>query len=121
MRSEVLFVEGEPAGWQKFYSGTHWSKRSNIAHDVHWLVKVAVMAHKPIDPFAGRVDIVCVGYYSGKRDDPDNLCDKLYIDGLRHAGVIKNDSAVYIRYTATRAELDNARPRVEIIIKEVEE
>lgn len=50
--------------------------------------------------------------------DPDNLCGKWFIDGLRHAGLIPDDTAAIVDYTICQkkaASKECQRTEIEII------
>lgn len=45
--------------------------------------------------FDCRVDIECVSYRT-RLVDPDNLCAKFFVDSIKEAGIIEDDSAKYV-------------------------
>ena len=83
----------------------HWHKRNGLFRDIYWQVHAGL--HRRSDgpdcwrlrePFAGRVVITAERFSRGKLD-PDNLIGSLkpVIDGLRHCGVIEDDTAQHVR------------------------
>lgn len=63
-----------------------------------------------------RVHIIVNAYYKGRECDPDNVCAKLIIDGLKGT-VIKDDTSQYIASVTTTATKYNA-DGVVVTIKE---
>ena len=107
-----IILEGErPWSWNKMYAGVHWSERKKEADRVHMLIK-AWLADSWL-PFKGRVDITITAYFKNKPQDPDNICSKLYIDGLI-GNLIEDDTREYVRKVTTISEIDRENPRVEI-------
>lgn len=113
-----IVIPGERGvGWQGFYSGGHWSKRKQAADIAHQLVRAYIDPN--VEPFDCRVDIITTVYFKSQPQDSDNICDKLWIDGLR-GWVIKDDDRRYVRRTTTQAEIDKENPRVVIEVVPVE-
>lgn len=117
----LIILEGERPllSWNSFYSGNHHTKRTAEKNRVRMVVREA------IDPdtariFDCRVDVFITVYFTHPPQDSDNICDKLYIDALCGWYIVDDDPR-YIRWTATRSEIDKARPRVEIEIRRVKE
>ena len=109
-----IVLEGErPMSWNKFYSGMHWSARATEADRVHHIVWGAT----PLSIFENRVDIHVTAFFKNRPQDPDNLCSKLYIDGLI-GRVIENDTRQFVRKVTVQSEIDRENPRVEIEINE---
>lgn len=114
-----LVLEGErPVSWNKYYGGTHWSKRKADADAAHLLVRAALPRNAR--PYKQRVDITIRAYFRGKALDADNIVGKLYIDGLI-GSVLYDDSPQYVRSVRTMSLRDHKRPRVEIEINPVKE
>lgn len=124
-----IIIPGEPVGWNELYAARHWIHRHRIAKAAHAATQDAIRYRigpngiarlNDVQMLTQRVDIRCQGFYTGKTDDPDNLCVKVYIDGLVGL-LLKNDSRKYVRWvTMGDPQLDNENPRVEIVIREVE-
>jgi len=97
--------------WNVFYSGSHWSKRKQVADEAHGFV--AAYLPRGIKPTKDRVDVFVTQYISGKdkrvRRDADNVMDKLVIDGLIGL-VIEDDDQV--RWAATRARVGGGKDKV---------
>lgn len=104
--------------WNSLYSGNmHWSKRRNVAAAIHELVIAAVRnKYGFVDPFDKRVHIIVTEYFKSRPHDCCNIPAKLPIDGLRHAGVIIDDTREYVASVTTISEIDRNNPRVEILI-----
>ena len=115
-----IVLEGErPISWNKMYSGMHWTKRKEEADRVHQLVWATLyqfddMPYQHSDFMKdGRVDIIVTAYFKNRPLDPDNICSKLYIDGLV-GNVIEDDTREFVRRVSTQSEVDKENPRVEI-------
>lgn len=116
---KIIIPNERPMSWNEFYRGGHWSKRSGEKN------RVALAVRAQIDPyearlFCGRVDIFTTVYYQQRPHDSDNITDKFFIDALC-GWLIEDDTRQYVRWTATRSEIDRQNPRVEIEIVEVTE
>ena len=110
-----IVLRGErPISWNRYYSGVHWAKRASMARDIHSLVRSNIYGKK-IPDFDEPVHITVAAYMKGKLIDPDNVCAKLYIDGLKGL-VIEDDTPEYIRAVTTMVRKDNENPRVTITI-----
>lgn len=128
---KIVLENERPISWNKFYGGMHWSVRQAEAQRVHLKVmwELQCMAHLPSDMmlykmdcspflFSKRVDIHITAYFKNRPQDPDNICSKLYIDGLI-GNVIENDTRQFVRKVTVQSEIDRENPRVEIEITEV--
>mgnify|MGYP001603134527 CR=1 FL=1 len=71
----------------------HWRVAKNNTDEILELVKAYCKPpKKPFEKFA----VYIIAYYKGKRHvDPSNIPAKEIIDGLRYAGVIKDDDAYH--------------------------
>jgi Holliday junction resolvase RusA-like endonuclease len=113
-----LVLDGErPKSWNLLYAGTHWRVRKQEADRVHLLV-LAALGGRPAR-LTRTVDIEIVAFFKGKPLDSDNICGKMYIDGLIYAGLLVNDTRAYVRRFSTQSEVDRDKPRVEITIREI--
>ena len=74
---------------------------------------VAAAARKARD--AGRVRIGVVSYRA-RLCDPDNLCPKYFIDCLRYAGLIADDTPDCITLEVRQVRCRRAEQRTEILI-----
>ncbi len=116
----IITIPNEsPISWNKFYSGKHWAVRKQEADRVHQLVRGCI--DPDAIPFAGLVNIIITAYFPNKRllQDPDNICCKLYIDGLKW-WVIADDDTKHVRSVLAISELDREKPRIEIVVSEAE-
>jgi Endodeoxyribonuclease RusA len=89
-----------PAPWNTFYSQMHWASRSKEAYRVHVLVACYC---QDTEMFSVPVDVrIRVGF--NKRPlDVDNVCAKLYIDGMKGL-LIADDTLKYVRSVLVEAE-----------------
>ena len=121
-----IVLEGErPISWNKFYAGMHWSVRKDEADRVHQLVWATLHEFDDMPyeysnfMFTERVDIHVTVYFKNRPQDPDNICSKLYIDGLI-GNAIENDTRQFVRKVTVQSEIDKDNPRLEIEIRGVE-
>ena len=103
--------------WNDFYSGGHWTKRKEAKDIAQQLVRAYIDPNA--DMFPGRVDIFVTVYFKSREQDSDNICDKLFIDALK-GRVIPEDDKRFVRWAATRSEVDKKNPRVEIEVVPVD-
>lgn len=118
----VIVLEGErPVSWNRYYSGVHWRKRASLATNVHLYIRAILMRDVldggELEMFRVPVDITVLAYMKGQMIDADNICAKMYIDGLKGL-VIKDDDPRYVTSVKTVALKDKRNPRVEIRIEE---
>jgi hypothetical protein len=92
--------------WNKFYSSPHWTMRKCTADEIHQLVKFEALGQE-IPHFDKPVNITITAGKPSRLIDADNVCSKLYIDGLVHAGVILNDDPKYVSSVTTRCVKGN--------------
>jgi Holliday junction resolvase RusA-like endonuclease len=115
---KIVLDDVRAKSWNWMYAGTHWKNRSSYAKSVHQLVDAAVRdVDVNITPFECRVHITTIAYFKNRPTDPDNVCDKVFIDGLV-GKVIHDDTRQYVASTTTISEIDKDNPRVEIVIEE---
>lgn len=74
---------------------------------------VAAKKGKTINPASIHVSVVS---FRKRLLDPDNLCPKYFIDCLRYAEIIKNDTAKDIALTVSQVKSDNERTEITIDI-----
>jgi len=118
--SMKITLEGErPWSWNQMYAGVHWSKRKEEADRVHDEVWLDCHVFKR-EMIIGVVDIHITAYFKNRPLDSDNICSKLYIDGLI-GNVIEDDTREFVRRVSTQSEVDKENPRVEIEIITLED
>ena len=114
---QITIEDYRPPSWNRFYSGMHWAKRKVLADEAHLLVLLSVRDQCPdADMFSECVDIEMVTYFKNRPQDTDNLTAKLLIDGLRHAGILSDDTPQQVASVTTRSRVDKEFPRVTIQI-----
>lgn len=99
--------------WNQLYASRHWSIRSAIATEAHDNVKTALMGYKT-KLMKNPVDITVVAFLK-RTIDPDNICAKILIDGLK-GDVIVDDSAAHVQSVTTRC-VKSDRDFTEIFIQ----
>jgi len=115
----TLVLEGEqPPSWNEFYSGKHWSIRTEKARRAHALVRASLDPELP--PFTRPVTITGIAYFAKQPQDPSNICLKIYEDGLIGWWIV-DDGPLYVRSVTTISRIDRARPRLEIEVEEIPE
>jgi len=121
-----IVLQGErPISWNEMYSGMHWSKRKEEADRVHQFVRFEIINQKlkyeakDYLTYGEKVDIHITAYFKNRPQDPDNICSKMYIDGLI-GNVIQDDTREFVRKVTVQSEIDKDNPRVEIEITEAE-
>lgn len=105
--------------WNKYVNNNqHWAQKNRVAHDWQEYVFYTIKDHMiPENPFEVPVaiEITCHFPNKAKMLDPDNICAKLAIDGLK-GRIIKDDTPEYIDEVTLRSRLDRKRPRTEIVV-----
>ena len=120
---EKLVIPGELPGLNEIieYSKEHWAKYAGEKHNR--TEEIAYLAKSQIKGKYQKVDLVFTWFCKNKKRDKDNIIagQKFVLDGLVAAGVIENDGWEQIGNISHFFSIDKENPRVEVIIKEVEE
>jgi Holliday junction resolvase RusA-like endonuclease len=116
MYQKIVLINERPQSWNVL-KRLHWRKWQNEVERCKWLILEAVGFDS--QPVNGRVRITVTAYYKNRPHDASNIPLKLYEDGLVAAGVLTDDSPVFVDETVTRSRVDKQRPRVEIEIETV--
>ena len=114
-----LTIPGRWPSANEFYEQRHWSARSATIHDCHDRVWAALheVDDLPALPLAGVVGVVTIVWMTGTLQDADNVLAKATIDGLVKSGVLRDDSAKYVRYSLTTCRRCEAGDeRVEVLV-----
>ncbi len=59
---------------------------------------------------------VCIASYRHRLIDPDNLCGKYFVDCLRYAGVIPDDTAAIVDYSIKQFKVKAKKEQRTVII-----
>lgn len=112
-----IIIEGKAISWNKLYTAKHWIYRKRIADKAH--KEVIKSCKKFVDKKLNTpIDVIIVAYFKdNRRRDVDNICSKIYIDGLVRAGLIKDDSSNYVSSVKTMIKR-NSKNYIKIIIEE---
>jgi len=111
---EIKILNHKAISWNQLYKQGHWSKRSSLAKQIHELVWSYAPAPKE---YKKKVDISITAYYKDKRrHDSDNICAKLYIDGLKEAGILLDDDTRYVGKVTVEAKIGQKEDKVVIKI-----
>jgi len=120
---EKLVIPGELPGLNEIieYSKEHWAKYAGEKHNR--TEEIAYLAKSQIKGKYQKVDLAFTWFCKNKKRDKDNIIagQKFVLDGLVAAGVIENDGWEQIGNISHFFSIDKENPRVEVIIKEVEE
>ncbi len=119
MKLTITLPGERPTSWNKFYAGSHWTKRK-AAKD---MTRLAVRQALPTEvingegwPATGPVRITVTAYMAGRLYDVDNVCTKLYVDALK-GWVINDDGPAHVTaVTPVVRRADKGGPRVELVI-----
>lgn len=121
--TEKLIIPGELPGLNEIIaiSKEHWAKYAEEKHNR--TEEIAYLAKSQIKGKYQKVDLVFTWFCKNKKRDKDNIIagQKFILDGIVAAGVIENDGWRQVGNILHYFEVDNKNPRVEVIIKEVEE
>lgn len=98
---QILRIDEIGPTLNEFYAGMHFRDRSRIKNTWRTLVRLAVREQKiqPVKEYPVSIDCRLV-FGKGRRGyDWENAAAtvKLVQDGLRHAGILTDDSVQYIR------------------------
>lgn len=83
--------------WNTLYRGGHWTIRQRVADHAHQ--EVAVALQENAKKFKVPVDIKITAYLN-RIIDPDNLCSKIIIDGLK-GKIIEDDTSKFVNSVTT--------------------
>ncbi len=121
--TEKLIIPGELPGLNEIIamSKEHWAKYAEEKHSR--TEEIAYLTRSQIKKKYKKVDLTFTWYCRNKKRDKDNIIagQKFILDGLVAAGVIENDGWEQIGNISHFFSIDKENPRVEVIIKEVEE
>jgi hypothetical protein len=109
---KIIIKDHKIISWNKLYSQNHWSIRSALAEEIHMLVYASIIEQN-IKKVKGKVDIHIIAHQK-RPIDPDNICSKLYIDGLK-GRVIEDDTPEYVGKVTTESVKDK-EDWVEIVL-----
>lgn len=102
--------------WNIIYSSAHWTLRKKLADRWHGLV-IKELKRLKVSKIKSKktIKIIIKSYYKDNRTviDPDNICAKLIIDGLK-GYLINDDDYHYISSVTTQSFIDKDNPRTEI-------
>ena len=117
-----IILDGERGiSWNKLYKQKHWSYRKRMADAIHSLVIYSIRSqYDEVIQFVAPVDITIKATYKRSPVDADNICAKLYIDGLVRAGVIEDDDPKHVS-SVTLMSRKGSSNNVVITIEEVKE
>lgn len=115
-----ITVHNIPPSNNKFMGNSHsFHEYRNLKEEWHWLIRAAIR-ERPLVPLNKATVTITYYFPDRRRRDPDNYSGKFILDPLVREGILKDDSFSVIDL-ALRAEIDKARPRTEIEIKETQD
>ena len=113
---KIILEKERPLNWNIYYSQRHWSKRSKDAQYVHSLFYGAkTLYNKDEMHISFPVKITIIAYMTGRCFDADNICSKMYVDGLK-GWLLPDDSYKYVESVTTKVVKVKEKPRIEILI-----
>lgn len=90
--------------------------RSKLAKEIHEQVWLSCINNN-WKQFKKKVNVSITAYYNGKRiHDSDNICSKLYIDGLVKSNIIEDDDTRYVGKVTTEAKIGQKENKVVICV-----
>ncbi len=101
-------------------SKRHWSQYAK--QKKQWTRFVALLARLNLKPVEEQVSLSITWVCKDRRRDPDNIVAggrKIILDGLVEAGILSNDGWSQIRGFVDNFDVDNHRPRVEIVLNAI--
>lgn len=109
---KIILEDHKTISWNKLYEQKHWGARKKLVDTIHELVFYSI---QPEDRklFPCLVDISLTAY-SNRPTDTDNICAKLYIDGLK-GKVIADDNIKHVR----RVILESKKSKGNYLVIEV--
>lgn len=75
---------------------------------------------KPEKPLERATVILCYHFRDSRRRDPDNYSGKMILDGMVHAGILKDDSFNCIDLVLRQGKANPKNPVTEIEVKPYE-
>ncbi len=102
---KIILPDYECPSWNFLNARCHWSKRSELAREAHEFVRAMVVINH-LKPVTKPVHITITAHQI-RPTDPDNVCDKFIIDGLRLAGILKDDTNKYVLSVTTTTLKDH--------------
>jgi Holliday junction resolvase RusA-like endonuclease len=104
----------------KWYAGSHWSKRKKLADDWHLAIFIICKQDKIKPIITYPVTITTKSYYKKKKEmDTSNVfpANKLAEDGLVKSGILKDDTIKYVnRHIVEVPEFGHHEDRTVIIV-----
>lgn len=115
-----ITIPGRLPGWNEMNTG-QWYIDRRIKGDAMTMIEWLILSAKI--KAVGRAEIKIICYEPNKRRDPSNVragAEKIILDALQNAKIIKNDNWQWLEDTPASVELDRKNPRVEIEIRSKE-
>jgi len=113
---KITIPNHKAISWNKLYSSPHWKVRSKLAKEIHALIwGYCFDGNSRRHKVDKKVDVSITAYYKDKRrHDSDNICAKLYIDGLKE--LLKDDDTRYVGRVTTEAKIGQKEDKVVICL-----
>lgn len=113
----TIIIKSIPPTINKYIGRTNIWEYQADKKKIHNLIRLSTIG---INPNYEKCKITVIYYFKDKRrHDPSNY-DKMLLDGLVEANIIKDDNYEVIQEFTTIGKYDKENPRTEIEIKEVE-
>ena len=113
----TIIIKAIPPTINKYIGRTNIWEYQSDKKKIHNLIRLSTIG---INPIYEKCKMTITYYFKDKRrHDPSNY-DKMLLDGLVEANIIKDDNYDVIQEFTTIGKYDKKNPRTEIEIKEVE-
>lgn len=118
---KLIINDHKAVSWNKIYSSNSKWIRKKIADNIHEMVWYSCKEAnlKPAQKFPQKIKIVAE-YKNKYRRDADNICSKVYIDGLVMAEILPDDDYRYINEITKKIKVGCDQDKVIIYIKQNE-
>ena len=109
-------IKGRFCSLNEFYR-MHYQEQGKVKREnddlVAWTVRKA-----RIKPYKRPVEVTCLWVEPNRKRDLDNIHFgiKFIMDGLVKAGIIQDDSPLYVKRISHEVAYDRANPRIEVWI-----
>lgn len=92
---KIILNNHKAISLNQIYQMGHWSKRKELADLIHALVRIECINQKitPVKKYPVKIKVIA---YLKRPIDCSNVNIKLYEDGLKIAGTIKDDSPTFV-------------------------
>ena len=117
-RKEVLTIPVHRSRSRNHTATKHWTKYYEMKTEIEMLIRSVRPRHFVI--FERPVHITMIASFEKRSHiDASNIDDKIYVDAMRYAKVIKDDNFDYNPIVTKEVRINTGEDKVEIIIEEL--